>query len=147
MEYLDKAFYYVGFVVLGSIICSLTLYLIHKTHKLLQSKSDTYKRIHGMFISFPIAYITVLCFSKNKAIRTYAGWCKLEQDEKQIFEYRAITKLLEKKASIKSNLEYSQAKFYLKQNQDKSRFDGDYAYRLGLKKTIEDFQIKNNINP
>ena len=84
----------------------------------------------------------VLFFSKRKSIITYGGWYRLEQDQKQIFEYMFITNLLKRKAAIKSNLEYAQAQYYLEKNKGNTVFSKDYGYRVGLTQTVEDFKSK-----
>jgi hypothetical protein len=95
-----------------------------------------------MFISFPISVVMMLFFSKRKSIITYGGWHILEQDQKQIFEYRFMTNLLKRKAAIRSALEYAQAEYYLEKNKSNSIFDKDYGYRVGLTQTVEDFKSK-----
>jgi len=142
MEIIKNICYYTGAILLGSVICSLILYGSHRLHSYLHKKFLFYKRSYGLLISFPFSVMMVLFFSKRKSIITYGGWYRLEQDQKQIFEYMFITNLLKRKAAIKSNLEYAQAQYYLEKNKGNTVFSKDYGYRVGLTQTVEDFKSK-----
>lgn len=141
MELLKDICIIIGAGVLGSLTAIVTLYFIAFIHKTLHRKFHCYRRIYGLIL-FPLSVISVLFYGKDKAIKTYGGWVEFNQNEKQIFEYRVITKLLKWKASIKDCLEYAEALNYLEQNKNNTIFCKDYAYRKGLNQTIKDYKNK-----
>jgi len=141
MELLKQICLIVGAGVLGSLTAIATLYFTLFIHRILHKNFHCYRRVHGLIL-FPFSLIRVFFYKKETAIKTYGGWVEFNQNEKQIFEYRVITKLLKWKASIKDCLEYAEALNYLEQNKNNTVFCEDYTYRKGLNQTIKDYKNK-----